>query len=207
MVQDSFSRVSAFLLALALLSSAACSGESSGTGGTSAGGSGGGSTGGTTSGGSGGAGGACIGSGQSCAEGGSCCAGLECCTGMPVPPGQEYCSAGCPKSDRNLKTNFQSVDPNAVLERVATLPVSTWSYKTEDPKVRHIGPMAQDFQATFGVGGSDKTILQVDADGVALASIQALRARVAKLEAKNAELERAQKVLEARVEGLAIRPK
>jgi type II secretory pathway component PulM len=34
--------------------------------------------------------------------------------------------------------------------------------------------MAQDFYATFGLGESDRTISTVDADGIALISIQAL---------------------------------
>lgn len=49
------------------------------------------------------------------------------------------------------------------------------------------GPRAQDFKAKFGLGASDKTILQVDADG-ALSAIQALNAKVDKLIAENAAL-------------------
>jgi predicted lipoprotein len=37
-----------------------------------------------------------------------------------------------------------------------------------------MGPMAQDFYAAFGLGEDDKHIDTVDADGVALAAIQAL---------------------------------
>ena len=47
---------------------------------------------------------------------------------------------------------------------VAALPLSTWSYKSQDKSVRHLGPMAQDFRAAFGVGEND-TITTVDADG------------------------------------------
>ena len=52
-----------------------------------------------------------------------------------------------------------------------------------------MGPMAQDFKAAFGLGASDCTILQVDADGVAFAAIQALYQRLQALEAKNRRLE------------------
>jgi hypothetical protein len=38
--------------------------------------------------------------------------------------------------------------------------------------------MAQDFKAAFGLGVDDKTIATVDADGVALAAIQGLNAKV-----------------------------
>jgi hypothetical protein len=61
-----------------------------------------------------------------------------------------------------------------ILERVADLPISTWRYHWEDPQVRHLGPMAQDWAATFGLGDGDTTIAMVDANGVALVSIQAL---------------------------------
>lgn len=132
---------------------------------------------------------ACSAKGDSCANGEACCGGLECCSGVPVPPGQEYCSDVCPISDRNMKTEFASVDSRQVLERLVSLPISTWSYKTEAGDVRHIGPMAQDFMATFGVGSSDRTILQVDADGVSFAAIQALHSRLERLERRNAELE------------------
>lgn len=76
-------------------------------------------------------------------------------------------------SDRNLKENFASVDCREVLERVASLPISRWSFKG-DTTGRHIGPMAQDFTAAFSVGEDDKHIATVDADGVALAAIQGL---------------------------------
>jgi hypothetical protein len=48
--------------------------------------------------------------------------------------------------------------------------------------------MAQDFMAAFGVGSSDRTILQVDADGVSFAAIQALNARLTALEEQNQKL-------------------
>lgn len=88
-------------------------------------------------------------------------------------------------SDRNVKGNLQSVEPDAILQRVATLPLSTWHY-TNAPSTRHLGPMAQDFKAAFPeLGEDDKHIATVDADGVALASIQALYGMV---QAKNSEI-------------------
>jgi len=56
--------------------------------------------------------------------------------------------------------------------------VSTWRFKNEDDSVRHIGPVAQDFMAAFGYGKSDKHITATDADGVVLAAIQGLNAKV-----------------------------
>ncbi|HWS99615.1 MAG TPA: tail fiber domain-containing protein [Pyrinomonadaceae bacterium] len=77
-------------------------------------------------------------------------------------------------SDRGVKANITSVDPRTVLQKLATVPVQAWNYKTEGASVRHLGPMAQDFRAAFGLGVDEKSISAVDADGVALASIQAL---------------------------------
>ncbi len=77
-------------------------------------------------------------------------------------------------SDRNAKENFAPVNNQEVLEKVAALPIETWNYKTQDDSIRHIGPMAQDFRAAFGLGEDDKTISTVDPDGVALAAIQGL---------------------------------
>ncbi len=75
-------------------------------------------------------------------------------------------------SDRNAKTNFLPVDEQAILQRVVALPISLWNYKTQSTSIRHIGPMAQDFYATFGLGTDDRYISTVDIEGVALAAIQ-----------------------------------
>src|SRR5207302_7896178 len=45
-------------------------------------------------------------------------------------------------SDRHLKRHVVAVDPRAVLGKVARLPIDTWSYTTQSPRVRHMGPMA-----------------------------------------------------------------
>jgi hypothetical protein len=96
-------------------------------------------------------------------------------------------------SDRNVKENFRAVDGKEVLERVAQMPIQTWNYKTQDPSIRHLGPMAQDFKAAFGVGESDTGITTVDADGVALAAIQGLNR---KLEEKETEIQQLKQRLE-----------
>jgi trimeric autotransporter adhesin len=87
-------------------------------------------------------------------------------------------------SDRNAKENFHPLDYQAVLDKVAALPVTQWNYKTDSKGVQHIGPMAQDFQAAFQLSVDDKHISVVDEGGVALAAIQGLNQ---KLEEKNAE--------------------
>ena len=80
-------------------------------------------------------------------------------------------------SDINRKTGIQPISSQEILDRVAAMQVLKWSYK-ETPDVRHVGPTAQDFHAAFGLGDDDKHIATVDADGVSLASIQALYALV-----------------------------
>ncbi len=79
-------------------------------------------------------------------------------------------------SDRDAKTDVAEVDAQDVLARVAALPLSTWRFKQATE--RHIGPMAQDFAAAFGLGSDDKHIALGDVSGVALAAIQALKAQL-----------------------------
>jgi hypothetical protein len=88
-------------------------------------------------------------------------------------------------SDRNAKRDILPVDPNSVLEKLVNMPVSLWSYKTEVSGARHMGPMAQDFRKSFGLGDSDKTIATIDESGIALAAIQGL---YQKLVAKDREI-------------------
>jgi len=95
-------------------------------------------------------------------------------------------------SDRNAKENFEPIDSRAVLDKVVVLPLSTWNYKSQSEDIRHIGPMAQDFKAAFGVGEAETTITTIDADGVALAAIQGLNQKLQeelqRRDAENAEL-------------------
>jgi hypothetical protein len=89
-----------------------------------------------------------------------------------------------PPSDRNQKENFAPVSPEEVLEKVAALPITRWNFKG-DASTPHVGPMAQDFYAAFGLGTDERHIATVDADGVALAAIQGLNQKV---EAENKKL-------------------
>ena len=84
--------------------------------------------------------------------------------------GHLYAASFNVSSDRAVKTAIASINPRSVLAKVLAMPITSWAYRTDD-KTRHIGPMAQDFHKAFGLGGSDKSIATVDADGVALAAI------------------------------------
>jgi hypothetical protein len=127
---------------------------------------------------------------QLCCSFGPVGAYYKCYTPTTTPP-------RCPivVSDRNLKRDVQPVDERAILQSVANMSISTWSYKTDDPSVRHLGPMAQDFYSAFGLGDTDRGYYSVDAHGVALAAIKALaeqiqeqNARIERLERENSEL-------------------
>src|SRR5215467_3362364 len=64
-----------------------------------------------------------------------------------------------------------------------------WKMKAEPAGRKHIGPMAQDFYAAFGLGDNDRYIGQGDAQGVALAAIKGLYEVVQQKDAKIATLE------------------
>ncbi|RME39053.1 MAG: hypothetical protein D6788_06220, partial [Planctomycetota bacterium] len=86
-------------------------------------------------------------------------------------------------SDARAKEGYKEVDRDDLLRRLAAMPISTWYYKAEGPRIRRIGPTAQDFHAAFGLGDGT-SIATVDADGVALAAIQGLYERMRNAEAK-----------------------
>jgi hypothetical protein len=118
-------------------------------------------------------------------------------------------------SDRNLKENFERTDGRRILEQLNDIPVETWNYKGSGPVVRHIGPMAQDFHAAFGVGEDNRHISTMDANGVAFAAIQGLSSivkekeeaiasqqrRIAELETENAEIRARLDALESLLAG------
>jgi hypothetical protein len=116
-------------------------------------------------------------------------------------------NAWSPMSDRNVKENFRSVDPRGILEKVVALPVTEWNLISQPAEIRHVGPMAQDFKAAFGLGEDDRHISTSDADGVALAAIQGLNQKleetVKQKDARIAELERGMAELKTLVQALA----
>ncbi len=130
--------------------------------------------------------------------------------GVSLPPsGGAWASV----SDRNRKENFRNEDGEAVLTKIAALPIQRWSYKSQAPSIRHLGPTAQDFYAAFGLGEGELTITTTDIDGVNLLAVQALekrttelRAEVAQLNAQNARLLDRLMELEAMVRSMVGAP-
>ena len=112
------------------------------------------------------------------------------------------------RSDRNLKENFAGISAREMLEKVVGLSITRWNFKGENA-TPHLGPMAQDFHAAFGLGSDDRHIASVDADGVALAAIQGLnevlKTQEKQLQDREAEiqaLKEENRLLEKRVEAL-----
>jgi hypothetical protein len=142
----------------------------------------------------------CCGKGQLCCdEQGPVTTGPVCYTPTADQP---TCPQGCAplcRSDRNQKKNITPADTQAILDKVARLPISNWTYLEEPAGVRHLGPMAQDFHASFGLGSDDRTYNSIDAHGVALAAIQALERAVAAQEKRIQALERENRRLEQRL--------
>jgi hypothetical protein len=113
-------------------------------------------------------------------------------------------------SNRDVKSNITEVNPEAILAKVAQLPISTWIYKADEAQATHLGPMAQDFAAAFGLGEDNLHIALGDMAGVSLAAVQALNkqvsekdAEIVKLQEQNAEMAQRLSNLETLVNSLA----
>lgn len=103
-------------------------------------------------------------------------------------------------SDRNRKCDIRPIDAQDILAKVLTLPITSWSYDSQDPSIRHIGPMAQDFNPAFGIGEFENGITTIDADGVALAAIQGLHQALIE---RDAEISRLRETAAAQTSELA----
>jgi trimeric autotransporter adhesin len=130
-------------------------------------------------------------------------------TGVTLPAGA---GAWNMLSDVESKTAFANVDVMAVLAKLVRMPISSWQYKTQEASIRHIGPTAQAFKASFGLGDSDRGISTVDADGIAFAAIQGLHKKLeAQTKAINerdrriAELQRANETLKGDIAAIKKR--
>lgn len=92
-------------------------------------------------------------------------------------------------SSRATKENFEPLSGPLLLAKLETLPVPAWSYRDAEAGERHIGPMAEDFHAAFGVGADPRFLSPGDVAGVALASVKALQDEVRQRDERIAELE------------------
>lgn len=81
-------------------------------------------------------------------------------------------------SDEGAKHSKRSVlDDGSLLDKLKKVRVDKWKYNGEDQD--HIGPYAQEFNETFGVGTKHKKMISlVDAVGVAMGAIKELNEKV-----------------------------
>ena len=104
-------------------------------------------------------------------------------------------------SDRNVKENFQRIDLENLLGKIRDLPITEWNYKANDPSIRYIGPMAQDFWQAFHLGGTDSLSISTLAfDGVNMAAIQALEKRTSDLKEALSEIEQLKSTVQSLVQ-------
>jgi len=104
-------------------------------------------------------------------------------------------------SSRTVKDDIVPVDGNTVLAKLDALPVAEWSYKA-DRDQRHVGPMAEDFYAVFGLGPDDKHVAATDMAGLALAAAKALKAENEQIKAESASKDEQIRTLSARLDRL-----
>lgn len=110
-------------------------------------------------------------------------------------------------SSRTLKERIESVEPESIAERVATLPLYEWAYRADAAAHRHAGPMAEDFRAVFGTGADPASLAPSDVAAAALATLQSLARTLALRDAELAELADRLEALERRVvDGGGSRP-
>jgi len=116
-------------------------------------------------------------------------------------------------SDRNVKANFTGVDTVKLLDALKGMPVTTWNLQAQPEEIRHIGPVAQDFNTSFGyLFGEVESPLHIntmDAVGVSLAASQGLytlvqeqAGEIAQLTEENAQQAAEIEDLRARLEAL-----
>ena len=74
-------------------------------------------------------------------------------------------------SSKDIKDVETKVSGTGILNKLRAMNIYRWNYKGDTTK--HIGPMAEDFKAAFGVGDG-KTLALVDVMGVLLAAMQGL---------------------------------
>lgn len=94
----------------------------------------------------------------------------------------------------SAKANIKPTNYSQILDKLDGVAITTWNYKSQDESIRHIGPMAEDFNESLGVGHGHRLSTN-DMVGVALAAIQGLHTQ---LRLKNTEIE----TLESRVAAL-----
>lgn len=105
-------------------------------------------------------------------------------------------------SSRSIKHAIRPLDAASVLETVRDLPLYHWIYKADPVQAEHVGPMAEEFYAAFGLGRDDKHVSPSDSAGLALAAVQGLDDELQNLRASRRELVEQNRGLVRRVQEL-----
>lgn len=106
-------------------------------------------------------------------------------------------------SSRSSKTDFSSIKPADVMEKLEQINVEEWRYKNADKNDRHISPMAEDFYSLFQLGPDNKHINPNDLASVALIAAKELQRKSKRVELENTELRQRLSALEKLVTNLA----
>lgn len=93
-------------------------------------------------------------------------------------------------SSRELKEGFAPVDLSIVLKKFAQLPINEWSYKSDEQKLRHVGPTVEDFRNAFGLGTEGQHIFPMDVQGVTMVAVQGLYQLVQEKDVQISELQK-----------------
>jgi len=74
-------------------------------------------------------------------------------------------------SHSSLKENIHEINTQKILKQIINLPIYTWHYTGD--KIKHIGPMAEEFKNAFGVGDG-YTLNLIDVMGVMLSAVKGM---------------------------------
>ncbi len=110
-------------------------------------------------------------------------------------------------SSRALKESFEPMDPSTVLKKFALLPINEWTYKSDERKLRHVGPTVEDFQSAFGLGTEGQYIFPMDVQGVTMAAVQGLYQLVLEKDAQIVELQKRLDTELAQIKALITSPR
>lgn len=103
-------------------------------------------------------------------------------------------------SDVNLKENINPIKSSQILNKIETLPISTWNYIGNSNL--HIGAMAQDFYKAFKYGPDELHISPRDVAFVAVAGVQELVQKINEKDKKIQELQKRVDELESMAQSI-----
>jgi hypothetical protein len=92
-------------------------------------------------------------------------------------------------SDRNAKENLVQLDGETILQKILQVPIYQYNYIGVPADQLCRGPVAQDWHTQFPSGKDPLTIDTMDLDGISLAAIHGLAARIQQLEQRIVQLE------------------